>query len=293
MDLFFENAPVTKKRRVHFHAFMLEVQQRLNIERKTTKRDNPLMAVASDISRDRWLICFDEFHVVNIAHAMILGRLFEGLFERGVIILATSNVAPNDLYKNGLQRDRFLPFIDLILTNLEIFGIETGKDYRLDRLKGQLSYHSPLGLKATQMLDKVFSLLTDNDEIKEQELTVLGRPLRVPITAKGVARFKFDQLCREPLGTPDFLSLASNFHTLIIDDIPKLAADEREVAKRFVVLIDSLYEQRVNLFASAETQPSEIYTSGETAFEFKRTASRLIEMQAEDYMATPHQKNQI
>ena len=293
MDLFFENAPVTKKRRVHFHAFMLEVQQRLNIERKTTKRDNPLMAVASDISSDTWLICFDEFHVVNIADAMILGRLFEGLFERGVIIVATSNVAPNDLYKNGLQRDRFLPFIDLILSKLEVFGIETGKDYRLDRLKGQLSYHSPLGLEATQMLDKVFSLLTDNDEVKEQELTVLGRPLRVPITAKGVARFKFDQLCREPLGTPDFLSLASNFHTLIIDDIPKLAANEREAAKRFVVLIDSLYEQRVNLFASAETQPSEKCTSGETAFEFKRTASRLIEMQAEDYMATPHQKNQI
>ena len=293
MDLFFENAPVTKKRRVHFHAFMLEVQQRLNIERKTTKRDNPLMAVASDISSDTWLICFDEFHVVNIADAMILGRLFEGLFERGVIIVATSNVAPNDLYKNGLQRDRFLPFIDLILSKLEVFGIETGKDYRLDRLKGQLSYHSPLGLEATQMLDKVFSLLTDNDEVKEQELTVLGRPLRVPITAKGVARFKFDQLCREPLVTPDFLALASNFHTLIIDDIPKLAANEREAAKRFVVLIDSLYEQRVNLFASAETQPSEICTSGETAFEFKRTASRLIEMQAEDYMATPHQKNQI
>ncbi len=288
MDLFFDSAPVTRKRRVHFHAFMLEVQERLTKERRTTKRDDPLMAVASDIADETWLVCFDEFHVVNIADAMILGRLFQGLFERGVVVVATSNVAPQDLYEGGLQRDRFLPFIDVICARLDLLDIGAGVDFRLDRLKGQPIYHTPLSPTATELLDTAFDTLTDAARGKPVELTVLGRTLIAPIAARGVARFGFDQLCREPRGAPDFLAIATHFHTVIIDGIPKLSAQEREVAKRFVVLIDALYEHRVNLFASAAVAPAEIYPAGDTAFEFQRTVSRLIEMQAEDYIAAPH-----
>ena len=288
MDLFFDSAPVERKRRVHFHAFMLEVQERLTTERRTTKRDDPLMAVASDIAAETWLMCFDEFHVVNIADAMILGRLFQGLFEHGVVVVATSNVAPQDLYEGGLQRDRFLPFIDLICSRLDVLDIGVGVDFRLDRLKGQPVYHTPLGAAATKQLDSAFATLTDDADGAPEEIMVLGRTLVAPIAARGVARFSFDQLCREPRGAPDFLAIATHFHTVIIDDIPKLSADEREVAKRFVVLIDSLYEHRVNLFASAAVKPAEIYPAGDTAFEFQRTVSRLMEMQAEDYMAAAH-----
>ena len=288
MDLFFDSAPVEKKRRVHFHAFMLEVQQRLTEERRTTKRDDPLMAVASDIADETWLMCFDEFHVVNIADAMILGRLFQGLFERGVVVVATSNVAPQDLYQGGLQRDRFLPFIDIICARLDILDIGVGVDFRLDRLKGQPVYHTPLGPPATERLDTAFETLTDTAKGKPVELTVLGRKLIAPTAARGVARFTFDELCREPRGAPDFLAIATHFHTVIIDGIPKLSPQDREVAKRFVVLIDSLYEHRVNLFASADVDPGEIYPAGDTAFEFQRTVSRLIEMQAEDYIAAAH-----
>ena len=288
MDLFFDSAPVERKRRVHFHAFMLEVQERLTKERKTTKRDDPLMAVASDIADETWLICFDEFHVVNIADAMILGRLFQGLFERGVVIVATSNVAPQELYQGGLQRDRFLPFIDLICARLDVLDIGAGVDFRLDRLKGEPVFHTPLGPSATKQLDRAFETLTDAAKGAPVEITVLGRKLVAPVAARGVARFSFDQLCREPRGAPDFLAIATHFHTVMIDGIPKLSPAEREVAKRFVVLIDALYEHRVNLFASAAVAPAEIYPAGDTAFEFQRTVSRLIEMQAEDYIAAPH-----
>ena len=288
MDLFFDSAPVERKRRVHFHAFMLEVQQRLTVERRTTKRDDPLMAVASDIANETWLMCFDEFHVVNIADAMILGRLFQGLFEHGVVVVATSNVAPQDLYRGGLQRDRFLPFIDLIRERLDVLDIGAGVDFRLDRLKGQPVYHTPLGAAATERLDTAFETLTDAAKGAPEELTVLGRTLVAPLAARGVGRFSFDELCREPRGAPDFLAIATHFHTVIIDGIPKLSPDEREVAKRFVVLIDALYEHRVNLFASAAVDPVDIYPAGDTAFEFERTSSRLIEMQAEDYIAAPH-----
>jgi cell division protein ZapE len=288
MDLFFDSAPVERKRRVHFHAFMLEIQERLTEERRTAKRDDPLMAVASDIANETWLMCFDEFHVINIADAMILGRLFLDLFERGVVVVATSNSAPQELYQGGLQRDRFLPFIDLICERLDVLDIGNGVDFRLDRLKGQPVYHMPLGAAATERLNTAFETLTDAAKGQAVELTVLGRTVTVPIAARGVARFTFDELCREPRAAPDFLAIATRFHAVIIDGIPKLSAQEREVAKRFVVLIDTLYEHRVNLFASAEVVPGEIYPAGDTAFEFKRTSSRLIEMQAEDYITAPH-----
>ena len=287
-DMFFDTAPVERKRRVHFHAFMLEVQKRLTDLRKREKQDDPLMHVASEIAKESWLLCFDEFHVVNIADAMILGRLFQAFFDHGVVIITTSNVAPQDLYKGGLQRERFLPFIDLIMQKLDVLDIGAGRDFRLDRLKGDPVWHTPLGGESTAMLDKAFATLTDNATPQPEEIELQGRALIAERAARGIARFSFDELCNKPRGAADFLAIASRFHTVMIDDIPRLEAAERDAAKRFVVLVDSLYEHKVNLFATAAAEPGALYTEGDTAFEFERTVSRLMEMQAEDYLDSPH-----
>ena len=287
-DMFFDTAPVERKRRVHFHAFMLEVQKRLTDLRKREKQDDPLMHVASEIAKESWLLCFDEFHVVNIADAMILGRLFQAFFDHGVVIIATSNVAPQDLYKGGLQRERFLPFIDLIMQKLDVLDIGAGRDFRLDRLKGDPVWHTPLGGESTAMLDKAFATLTDNATPQPEEIELQGRALIAERAARGIARFSFDELCNKPRGAADFLAIASRFHTVMIDDIPRLEAAKRDAAKRFVVLVDSLYEHKVNLFATAAAEPGALYTEGDTAFEFERTVSRLMEMQAEDYLDSPH-----
>ena len=288
MDLFFDTAPVERKRRVHFHAFMLEIQQRLNELRKKEKRVDPLMRVAADVADESWLLCFDEFHVVNIADAMILGRLFEAFFEHGVVVIATSNVAPRDLYKGGLQRDRFLPFIDLIVDKLDILDIGAGTDFRLDRLKGKPVWHTPISRAATASLDAAFATLTDNAEPAPFEIEVQGRVIHAHQAARGIARFTFDELCNKPRGASDFLAIATQYHTVMVDNIPILDERERDAAKRFVVLIDSLYEHHVNLFASADGEPDQLYMKGDTAFEFQRTVSRLMEMQAEDYLNSPH-----
>ena len=288
MDLFFDTAPVERKRRVHFHAFMLEIQQRLNELRKKEKRVDPLMRVAADVAEESWLLCFDEFHVVNIADAMILGRLFEAFFEHGVVVIATSNVAPRDLYKGGLQRNRFLPFIDLIVEKLDILDIGAGTDFRLDRLKGEPVWHTPIGRAATASLDAAFATLTDNADPAPFEIEVQGRVIHAHQAARGIARFTFDELCNKPRGASDFLAIATQYHTVMVDNIPILDERERDAAKRFVVLIDSLYEHHVNLFASADGEPDQLYMKGDTAFEFQRTVSRLMEMQAEDYLNSPH-----
>jgi cell division protein ZapE len=288
MDLFFNTAPLERKRRVHFHAFMLEIQQRLNELRKKEKRVDPLMRVAADVADESWLLCFDEFHVVNIADAMILGRLFEAFFEHGVVVIATSNVAPRDLYKGGLQRDRFLPFIDLIVDKLDILDIGAGTDFRLDRLKGEPVWHTPISRAATASLDAAFATLTDNAEPAPFEIEVQGRVIHAHQAARGIARFTFDELCNKPRGASDFLAIATQYHTVMVDNIPILDERERDAAKRFVVLIDSLYEHHVNLFASADGEPDQLYMKGDTAFEFQRTVSRLMEMQAEDYLNSPH-----
>ncbi len=288
MDLFFDMAPVERKRRVHFHAFMLEIQQRLNELRKKEKRVDPLIRVAADVADESWLLCFDEFHVVNIADAMILGRLFEAFFEHGVVVIATSNVAPRDLYKGGLQRERFLPFIDLIVEKLDILDIGAGTDFRLDRLKGEPVWHTPIGRAATASLDAAFATLTDNAEPAPFEIEVQGRVIHAHQAARGIARFTFDELCNKPRGASDFLAIATQYHTVMVDNIPILDERERDAAKRFVVLIDSLYEHHVNLFASADGEPDQLYMKGDTAFEFQRTVSRLMEMQAEDYLNSPH-----
>jgi cell division protein ZapE len=288
MDLFFDTAPVERKRRVHFHAFMLEIQRRLNELRKHEKRADPLMQVAADIADESWLLCFDEFHVVNIADAMILGRLFQAFFDHGVVVVATSNIAPRDLYKDGLQRDRFLPFIDLIVEKFDVVDIGVGTDFRLDRLKGEPVWHTPIGRASSAKLDAAFATLTDNADPVPFEVEVQGRTIQARQAARGIARFEFDELCNKPRGASDFLTIAIQFHTVMIDNIPILDEREHDAAKRFVVLIDSLYEHHVNLFASADGEPGELYMKGDTAFEFQRTVSRLMEMQAEDYLNSPH-----
>ncbi|HEX7006058.1 MAG TPA: cell division protein ZapE [Alphaproteobacteria bacterium] len=292
MDLFFEAAPVAMKRRVHFHEFMLEVHDRLHARRKSrqgkARGDDMIGPVAAAIAAESWLLCFDEFQVTNIADAMILGRLFEALFQAGVVVVATSNVAPDDLYKDGLQRELFLPFIALIREKLDLLLLDGGVDHRLARLKGTTVYHVPPGPAANAALDRAFAELTDGAAGAPATLRVQGRILTVPCAARGVARFDFASLCEAALGAADYLALATHYHTVILSDIPLLPPERRNEARRFATLIDALYEHRVNLVCSAAAEPGALCTEGPMAEEFKRTASRLVEMRSADYMDRPH-----
>ena len=289
MDLFFGMAPVTKKRRVHFHAFLQDVHSRFTTFRKTKGENegDPIPTVANDLANEAWLLCFDEFQVSNIVDAMILGRLFEALFERGVVVVATSNRPPQDLYKNGLQRSKFLPFIDLISQKLDILPLTSAQDYRLKRILGMQVYHQPLGAAASQRLETYFTDLSDGKPLTMDTLEIKGRQILVP-SAGGVARKSFDELCGQPLGPADYLAIAERYHTLILDDIPRMGEELKSEARRFVTLIDALYEARVNLICSADAPPQDLYVEGEGAFEFKRLVSRLMEMQSEDYLSLAH-----
>ncbi|MFT6556702.1 cell division protein ZapE [Sneathiella sp.] len=286
MDLFFDTAPVTQKRRVHFHAFMLEVHAFIHQWRKDPNRkgDDPIEPLAKKIADDAWLLCFDEFQVSDVADAMLLGRLFELLFSHGVVVIATSNRVPEDLYKDGLNRDLFLPFIDLIKEELDILHLSGGTDYRLDRLSKSPVYFSPLGSEADENLDRVFNMLTEGTKPAPLTLKTQGRELHAHTTARGVARFSFEELCARPLGASDFLLLAENFHSLILDNVPKLGPHNRNEAKRFVTLVDVLYEAGANLVLSAEVEADTLYEQGDGHFEFARTVSRLMEMRSEDYL---------
>lgn len=290
MDLFHQHAPVSKKRRVHFHAFMAEVQERLHAWRQETKgtKADPLPQLAERIAQETWLLCFDEFHVVNVADAMILGRLFEALFDNGVVVVATSNFPPDRLYENGLQRGRFLPFIELMKTRLDVLGLEGGRDYRLARLSDLTTYQCPLGPKARQAMDDAFHRLTEGAEIAADYIPVKGRRVDVPRCARGVARFSFDELCAKALGAQDYLALATHFHTVLLDDVPQMTGDQRNEARRFMMLVDALYEHRCNLLIAADAPPEKLYTGQDGGFEFQRTVSRLMEMQSKDYIALPH-----
>jgi cell division protein ZapE len=292
MDLFFDAAPVAHKRRVRFHAFMLEVHKRINRWRAKTVEDrsakDPIPPLARHIAEEAWLLCFDEFEVRDVADAMILGRLFTQLFELGVVVVATSNRPPDDLYAGGLNRQLFLPFIALLKQRLDVLHLNGERDYRLDRLKGQRTYFTPHGATAAAELDAAFLRLTDQATGEPASLAVLGRSVRVPEAAKGVARASFAELCEAALGAADYLALAAEYHTLILSDVPALTPEKRNEARRLVLLIDVLYDHRVKLVVSAASAPDALYPKGDGSFEFARTASRLIEMQSADYIAADH-----
>jgi cell division protein ZapE len=283
MDMFFETAPVTLKRRVHFYEFMQEVHARIH-ERRAEKGD-PIAPVAQAIAAEAMLLCFDEFMVTNIADAMILGRLFEALFGAGAVVVATSNRAPDELYENGLNRDRFLPFIALLKARLDVIELEGTRDYRLERFIGRKVYFTPDDAAARAALAGAFAELTDNAAAPPASLSVQGRLLTVPRSAKGVAWFGFPDLCAAALGPADYLALCRNYRTFMLAGIPRLGPEKRNEAQRFNIFVDTLYEAHGNLIASAEAAPAELYPEGDGAFEFQRTVSRLIEMQSADYIA--------
>jgi cell division protein ZapE len=288
MDLFFEEAATSPKRRVHFNAFMTDVHARLHIERARPDISDPISAVARALADEARLLCFDEFQVTDVADAMILGRLFEQLLAAGTVIVATSNVAPAQLYEGGLNRQLFLPFIGLIEARLDIVELDGPTDYRLHRLSGHPVYLTPLSLAADTAMNGAWRRLTDCELGKPARLTVFGRSLLVPQAARGVARFSFADLCEKPLAAADYLEIARHFHTVLIDHIPVLVPARRDTARRFVLLIDTLYDQGVKLICSAEAVPDQLYPVGEGAGAFRRTASRLAEMQSDDYLRRGH-----
>jgi cell division protein ZapE len=289
MDLFYETVPFERKRRVHFHSFLQDIHARFNAFRaQHPNGGDPIPAVAKSIADETWLLCFDELQVVNIVDAMILGRLFEGLFDRNVIILATSNRPPSDLYKDGLQRKNFLPFIDLITQRIDVYQLGAAKDYRLERMLGMKVYHHPLGLEVNADLDRYFFELTKGYTAVADKIMVKGRVVEIPLAAAGVGRVKFKNLCAQALGPADYLEIARRYHTLILEEIPRMGEALKNEAQRFITLIDALYENKVNLICSADAPPKEIYTLGEGVFEFERLVSRLMEMQSEKYLSLPH-----
>ena len=295
MDLFFQHSTVVHKRRAHFHEFMAEVHERIygfrqNIARGEIADGDVIALTAASIFGQAWLLCFDEFHVTDIADAMILGRLFSKLFELGTVVVATSNVAPEDLYKGGLNRALFLPFIAQISAHMEVLRLDARTDFRLEKLAGVKMWLVPADGLAAAALDKAWVTMTGNARCKPRDISIKGRVLHVPCSAHGVARFSFAELCEKPLAASDYLRLAHDYHIILIDRIPVMDYAERNAAKRFIALIDTLYDNAVKLMASAEADPVSLYraTEGYEANEFKRTSSRLIEMSSESYLALPH-----
>lgn len=293
MDLFFAASAVTPKRRAHFHEFMADVHGRIHARREAGDHD-PLISVATALAAEARLLCFDEMQVKDIADAAILSRLFTALMEKGTTIVTTSNRPPADLYKDGLNRHLFLPFITLIGQRLDVVTLDGPTDYRLERLGGAPTWHVPNGAEATAAVSAAFFRLTDyppedRAHVPSAELPLPGgRTLHVPKSLKGVAVFSFARLCRQPLGAADYLAIARHYHTLIIVGIPRLGPENRNEAIRFIHLIDALYEQKVKLIASADAEPHDLYPAGDSSFEFERTASRLMEMQSADYLALGH-----
>ncbi len=286
MDLFFAGAPVEKKRRVHFLAFMLEVHDSLHARRERAAGE-PLPELAAVIAHETRLLCFDEFQVTNIADAMLLGRLFAALFDEGVVVVATSNTAPDDLYKDGLQRDRFLPFIALLKEKLDILQLDGGLDYRRIRIRDLELYHTPLGESATRSLEEAFARLTDNAAPQPATLAMQGRTLTLAKTARGVALIGFDELCRRPLGAGDYLAIAADFPTVLLDGVPVMSRDDYNAARRFLTLIDAFYDCHVHLIVAADDVPDRLFSAGFGAEDFRRAASRLLEMQTSSYLNQP------
>jgi cell division protein ZapE len=295
MDFFFEASPVVRKRRAHFHEFMLDVHERVHGIRQKMKLgeypgEDPIKLVAEALAEEAWLLCFDEFHVTDIADAMILGRLFTQLFDLGIVMVATSNVAPEDLYKDGLNRALFVPFIHMLEQRMDVVRLEARTDFRLEKLGGKPVWYVPADKAADQALDDAWRRLTGGNHGRPQDLPLQGRSVHVPSAYMGVARFTFHDLCEQPLGAADYLRIAHEYHTIILDHVPVMTYDNRNAAKRFIILIDTLYDMNVKLIASAAAEPDALYKAdqGYEALEFARTASRLIEMRSDAYLAQPH-----
>jgi cell division protein ZapE len=295
MDLFFEGCPVARKRRAHFHEFMLDLHERIYAIRQKVKfgehvDEDPIRLVAEELAAEAWLLCFDEFHVTDIADAMILGRLFAQLFERGIILVATANVPPDELYKDGLNRALFLPFIDMLNARMDVIQLSARTDFRLEKLAGQPVWYVPDDAVADASLDQAWRRLGGGERGGALELAVKGRSVHVPRAFRGVARFSFHDLCEEPLAAADYLRIAREVHTVILDHVPVMTYDDRDAAKRFIILIDTFYDMNVKLIASAAAVPDALYRADEgfEALEFERTASRLIEMRSQAYLARPH-----
>ncbi len=288
MDLFFNTLPDTmSKRRVHFHAFMIEVHDYIHSRQEDGDFDDGidgvLPSLASRIAERARVLCFDEFHVTDVADAMILGRLFTALFEKGVVVVATSNWPPDELYTGGLQRDRFLPFIALLKKRMEIMRLEGAVDYRTQLLQSEGSYFWPLGEMTAKRVNELFGRLTDYATLETDHLTVKGRDIPI-MAASGIARVSFAQMCEQPHGAEDYIALAKAFHTVFLENIPSINYDRRNEAKRLMTLIDALYEARTRLVVSADAPPDRLYRGDDHGFEFRRTVSRLLEMQSEAYL---------
>ncbi|MEP1441704.1 MAG: cell division protein ZapE [Hyphomicrobiales bacterium] len=292
MDLFFEASNLRRKQRVHFHEFMADVHDRIHAHREAVKRgeatsDDPIVPVANAIADEVRLLCFDEFTVRDIADAMIMRRLFTQLFARHVVIIATSNVDPDDLYQDGLRRADFMPFIGLLKEHVDVAKLDARTDFRLEKLGNKPVYSHPLSEAATKQLDELWKTVTAGEQPQQIELTIKGRQLQVPMAALGAARFRFADLCEKPLGATDYLKIAQSFHTLFIEGIPSFTAEKRNEAKRFINLIDTLYDVGVKLVVTADAPPTKLNVSLREveAFEFDRTVSRLIEMQSDEYLS--------
>ncbi|SFI39539.1 cell division protein ZapE [Nitrosomonas sp. Nm34] len=307
MDLFYSVAPMTFKRRVHFHEFMLDIHARLKQAHDLSAQKrrqhgggrasaaDPIPVIARQIAGEATLLCFDELQVTDIADAMVLARLFNALFEQGVIVVATSNRPPDELYKHGLNRHRFLPFIEQIKERLELVALEGPVDYRYNRLKGAQTYYFPVNEETTAQLSATFFRLTDRRiedraKVPSETLNVQGRTLFVPKAARGVAVFSFKRLCANPVGSADYLAIARTYHTVIMVAIPQFTPENSDQAKRFITFIDALYEHNVKFLCSAAVPPQSLYAGGGISFEFERTISRLMEMQSEDYLTRGHGK---
>ena len=295
MDLFFQHSTVEHKRRAHFHEFMAEVHERIYDYRQGIARgeigDGDVIALtAHAIFEESWLLCFDEFHVTDIADAMILGRLFDRLFELGTVVIATSNVAPDDLYKGGLNRALFLPFIGKFKAHMDVLVLDARTDFRREKLAGVRPWYAPADKTADAAVDAAWLRITGGAKGEPRDIPIKGRILHVPRTAQGAARFSFANLCAAYLGASDYLRLAHEFHTIVIDHIPAMTYDNRNEAKRFIILIDALYDNAVKLVASADADPDRLYGAdqGVEAMQFQRTASRLTEMGSDSYLELPH-----
>jgi cell division protein ZapE len=290
MDIFFELVPVRRKRRVHFNDFMVDVHDRIQRHRQqrkegTVREDDPIPPVARDLAAEAWVLCFDEFSVIDIADAMVLSRLFSALFAEGVVLVATSNVAPENLYRNGLNRQLFEPFIGILQRHAAVIGLDAGKDYRLEKLSRLPVYMTPVANDTDARMDEAWEVMTRGARPQRTEIVLKGRAIDVPRAAGRTARFSFDELCGRPLGARDYLAIAERFDTVFIDRVPVLGAGNRNEAKRLILLVDTLYDHKARLVVSAAAEPAGLYTApnGTEKFEFERTASRLIEMQGRDW----------